>query len=210
MLSVPGRPWGPVAALRSLRPHSHRWLPMRCRVPGCPVRCDIVNTTPSGAGAERPQDVLNYNRVIHIRMLTDCGRVGSNGDGAAAPRLELGRPCTDECGRRVRQSTAAVDEGCRARSSGPPEPPDLRRIVGASPPLSGCRRRVAIRRTRPARVVAIRRAGWPRGGRDPENPSAPADGVRDGGDRSRSAPAVSAAHRADGASRRARVPQSSR
>src|SRR5690606_17399724 len=42
------RPEGPVAALRSLRPGLHRWLPVRRRSPGCPVRYDTVNTTPSG------------------------------------------------------------------------------------------------------------------------------------------------------------------
>ena len=56
----------------------------RCaaRFPGDPVRCDCVNTTPSGDSARRPQDVLNYNTVIHNGLLMGCGQLCRDGDGA--------------------------------------------------------------------------------------------------------------------------------
>lgn len=123
LAECPGRPWGPVVALRSLRPPPHRWLPMGAGSPGSPVRCDIVNTTPSGVRAERPQDVLNYIIVIHIEMLMGCGWIGTAGDGAAGPRVKPEEACSDECGRRVRQPTAAVDEGFRASPGAPRRTP---------------------------------------------------------------------------------------
>src|SRR5699024_3110422 len=38
-----------------------------------PYRCDCVTTTPTGAPARQPLDVLKYKSVIHIALLTVCG-----------------------------------------------------------------------------------------------------------------------------------------
>jgi hypothetical protein len=109
-------------------------------VPGIPVRCDTVNTTPSGGWAEQPQDVLNYIIVIHIEMLMECGWTRWIGDGASRPRLRPHAASTIECGRRVRQSSAAVDGGPEGGRGTRPERSEVSWIAGASGTVLGVSR----------------------------------------------------------------------
>lgn len=124
------------------------------RSPGGPDRCNVPNTTPSGASTERPQDVLTYNTVIHNRLLTDCGWIGSSGDDGPAPRTKPEDAPTKQCGRGLRQTASTVDDGCsREPRRGRKLPgreedprrvrPTPRRVVGVSSPAGpACRSHV--------------------------------------------------------------------
>src|SRR5699024_5187185 len=76
---VGGDPRDPAAASRSL---------------GGPYRCDCVNTTPSGAPARQPLDVLNYKSDIHIALLTGCGCQDPKVDGVPRRGTKAVGACT--------------------------------------------------------------------------------------------------------------------
>ena len=91
-MRLSGRPEGPC---RRLRPPSPPSTSLVARWPAAPARavegvdpCGPANTTPSGRSVGAPQDVPNYNNVIHIALLTGCGWSGRTVDTAGTSRTE--------------------------------------------------------------------------------------------------------------------------